>query len=98
LENPIGASELANAYARGLYHTLGGPLAALRDADLIKIDIDIPKRMLDVRLSEEELRARRQGWQPTQKEIPPGFMRLSIERVSPAGRRAVLSCDGPLDS
>jgi dihydroxyacid dehydratase/phosphogluconate dehydratase len=86
----MGASELANTYARGLYHTLGGPLAALRDADLIEIDIDIPKRMLDVRLSEEELRARMASWQLPNKEIPAGFMCIYAERVGPASNGVVL--------
>jgi dihydroxy-acid dehydratase len=84
----MGASELANTYARGLYHTLGGPLAALRDADLI--EIDDPKRMLDVRLSEEELRARMASWQLPNKEIPAGFMCIYAERVGPASNGVVL--------
>jgi len=68
---------------------LGGPLAALHDGDLI--EIDIPKRSLNVRLSDAELRARMVDWQPTHKEIPPGFIRLYVERVSPASRGAILS-------
>ena len=35
---------------------VGGPIAVLRDGDVI--DIDIPNRKLDVRLSDEELQAR----------------------------------------
>ena len=67
---------------------LGGPLAALMDGDLI--EIDIPKRSLNVDLSEAELRARMVGWQPPLKEIPSGFMRLYVERVGPASKGAIL--------
>ncbi|MBN1146569.1 MAG: dihydroxy-acid dehydratase [Anaerolineales bacterium] len=68
---------------------LGGPLAALRDGDLI--EIDILNRSLNVHLSDEELRARMNGWEPPQKNIPPGFMRLYAEWVGPASRGAILT-------
>ena len=66
---------------------LGGPLAALRDGDLI--EIDIPNRSLNVCLSDKEMHARLQGWAPLKKDIPPGFMRLYAERVGPASQGAV---------
>jgi len=53
---------------------LGGPLAALRNGDVI--EIDIPNRALNVRLSDDELRARLDEWAPPSKEIPLGFLRL----------------------
>jgi len=68
---------------------LGGPLAALRDGDLI--EIDIPERSLNVHLSEAELRTRMQDWRPPQKDIPPGFMRTYVERVGSASKGAVLA-------
>ncbi|MBN1139352.1 MAG: dihydroxy-acid dehydratase [Anaerolineae bacterium] len=67
---------------------LGGPLAAVRDGDLI--EIDIANRNLAVRLSEAELAARLEGWSPPHREIPPGFMRLYADRVGPASQGAVL--------
>ena len=67
---------------------LGGPLAALRDGDVI--EIDVPGRSIDVRLSEAELGARLAAWTPPAKEIPPGFLRLYADRVGPASRGAVL--------
>jgi len=67
---------------------LGGPLAALRDGDVI--EIDIPNRVLNVRLSNDELRARLDEWVPPSKEIPPGFLRLYADRVGPASQGAVL--------
>jgi dihydroxy-acid dehydratase len=68
---------------------LGGPLAALREGDLI--EIDIPERSLNVHLSKAEMRARMQDWRPPKKDIPPGFMRTYVERVGPASKGAVLA-------
>jgi len=66
---------------------LGGPLAALRDGDVI--EIDIPNRALNVRLSDDELQARLEKWVPPSKEVPPGFLRLYASHVGPASRGAV---------
>jgi len=68
---------------------LGGPLAALRDGDVI--EIDIPNRVLAVRLSDAELNDRLVGWIPPAREIPPGFLRLYADRVGPASQGAVLA-------
>jgi dihydroxy-acid dehydratase len=67
---------------------LGGPLAALRDGDII--EMDIANRVLDVHLGEDELRARLDAWVPPLKEIPQGFLRLYAACVGPASRGAVL--------
>ena len=67
---------------------LGGPLAVLRNGDLI--EIDILARSLNVRLSEEELKARLEEWTPPKKEIPQGFLRLYAQQVRPASQGAVL--------
>jgi dihydroxy-acid dehydratase len=67
---------------------LGGPLAALRDGDVI--EIDIPNRALNVRLGKDALQARLDEWTPPAKEIPPGFLRLYADAVGPASRGAVL--------
>jgi len=67
---------------------VGGPLAALRDGDLV--EIDIPGRRLEVRLSPRELEGRLRDWSPPSKEIPPGFLRLYAANVGPASQGAVL--------
>lgn len=67
---------------------VGGPLAALRDGDLV--EIDIPNRTLHVRLSDEDLRARLAEWQPPARAVPPGFLRLYADCVGPASHGAVL--------
>jgi len=66
---------------------LGGPLAVIRDGDVI--EIDIPDRSLNVRLDEEELKARLEEWTPPEKNIPQGFMRLYAERVGSSCEGAV---------
>ena len=67
---------------------LGGPLAALRDGDII--EMDIANRLLNVHLGEDELQARLDEWVPPLKEIPQGFLRLYAACVGPASRGAVL--------
>src|SRR5690606_37796815 len=46
-----------------------GPIAFVRDGDLIRVDI--AARSLDLLVDEEELAARRQGWAP----LPPRYTR-----------------------
>ena len=45
----------------------GGPLAAVRDGDII--DIDIPARSLNVRLSDEEIAERMKGFKPVDRPV-----------------------------
>ncbi len=66
----------------------GGPIAALRDGD--EISIDIPGRLLEVKLSEKEIASRLAEIPPLQRELPPGFMRRYVRQVSSAARGAVL--------
>jgi dihydroxy-acid dehydratase len=67
---------------------VGGPLAALRDGDVI--EIDIPSRILNVHLSDDELRARLDEWVLPNRKVPTGFLRLYAASVGPAGQGAVL--------
>ena len=71
---------------------VGGPLAALQNGDVI--EIDIPGRLLNVRLSAVELRARLREWHPPKKDIPQGFLRLYAEQVGSASMGAVLRVTG----
>jgi dihydroxy-acid dehydratase len=68
---------------------VGGPLAAVRDGDVIEIDIG--NRVLAIRLSEAELAARLSNWTVPSREVPAGFLRLYADRVGPASQGAVLS-------
>ena len=49
---------------------VGGPIGLLRDGDII--EIDIPAGMLSVRLSDEELAARRAAWKPRPARFTTG--------------------------
>lgn len=68
---------------------LGGPLAVLRDGDVI--EIDIPRRVVRVHLSQRELQRRLSEWTPPIKEIPAGFLRLYAQHVGGANGGCVLS-------
>jgi len=50
----------------------GGPIAALKNRDIIKVDV--PKRKLDVELSDETLRDRLMGWKPRRKDVGEGYL------------------------
>ncbi|RKX31961.1 MAG: dihydroxy-acid dehydratase, partial [Verrucomicrobia bacterium] len=50
----------------------GGPIGLLRDGDII--EIDIPARKLEVRLSAEELEARRREWKPRPPRFTSGWL------------------------
>jgi dihydroxy-acid dehydratase len=58
---------------------VGGPLALVRDGDLI--ELDVPRRTLNVLLAEEELARRRQTWQPPPPRFTRGYGRLFLDHV-----------------
>lgn len=62
---------------------VGGPLAALRDGDIIHLDVDAG--LLEVELSDAELKARLDGFKPAlHPEIERGFVRNFIDNVTQA--------------
>jgi dihydroxy-acid dehydratase len=65
----------------------GGPIAALRDGDMIVIDI--PKHRIDVELSEEEIRERLSQIPEFEPNIKTGYLLRYAEQVTSAGRGAV---------
>ncbi len=66
----------------------GGPIAALRDGDMIVIDL--PNYRLDVELSDAEIRARLAALPPRPTEIPSKWLRRYASMVTSASRGAVL--------
>jgi dihydroxy-acid dehydratase len=50
----------------------GGPIAVIQNGDII--EIDIPNRMLNVRLSEQELKGRLAAWKPRKQKITKGYL------------------------
>ena len=65
----------------------GGPIALIENGDLI--EIDIPKRILNIKLSSSVLNERRKDWNPPQKEIK-GYLSRYQKIVSSADKGAVL--------
>ena len=66
----------------------GGDIALLRDGDVI--EIDIPKRTLNVKLSEEELAARKAQWVPHPPKVTDGYLVRYAKLVRSASYGAVV--------
>ncbi|MDR2468240.1 MAG: dihydroxy-acid dehydratase [Spirochaetaceae bacterium] len=67
----------------------GGPLALLNEGDVI--EIDIPARTINVRLSENELALRRERWQPPAPRRTGGYLDRYAQQVGSAVSGAVFS-------
>ena len=65
----------------------GGPIALVRDGDLIHIDI--PQRKLNLQVSPEELEKRRRTWSPPPLKARRGYLKTYAERVSSADKGCV---------
>ena len=66
---------------------VGGPIALLRDGDII--EIDAIKGVLAVKLSESELERRKKDWKPRQSEFGSGAIWKYAQQVGPARHGAV---------
>ena len=67
----------------------GGPIALVREGDII--DIDIEAGALDIRVPEEELEARRAAWQPPAPKYTTGVLSRYAKLVTSADKGAYLS-------
>ena len=65
---------------------VGGPIALLQDGDIIAIDI--PNNAINVKLSDEELAARRTVWQAPKKGLS-GYLARYAKLVTSGSRGAV---------
>lgn len=65
----------------------GGPIAAVEDGDIISIDIE--KRTLDVKLSDDEIAARIKAWKAPEPRYKSGVMAKYRNSVSSASKGAV---------
>jgi dihydroxy-acid dehydratase len=61
---------------------VGGPLALVRDGDLI--ELDVPGRRLELRVDAAELARRRAAWTPPAPRFSRGFGALYLKHVSQA--------------
>ncbi len=66
---------------------MGGPIALLKDGDVIRIDAE--EGTLEVKLSDEELEARKATWKPRQTNYNSGALYKYAQQVGPARDGAV---------
>jgi dihydroxy-acid dehydratase len=58
---------------------IGGPLALVRDGDVI--ELDVPKRTLNVLVTDDQLTKRKAAWRAPEPKFTRGYGRLYIEHV-----------------
>jgi dihydroxy-acid dehydratase len=61
---------------------VGGPLALVRDGDLIELDVE--KRALNLKISDQEMKARRSAWRPPQRKYERGYGAIFAQHVKQA--------------
>ena len=67
---------------------VGGPIALVKEGDIIKININ--EKTLDIDVSEEELEERRKAWTPRKPKITTGYLGRYSKMVTSGDRGAVL--------
>jgi dihydroxy-acid dehydratase len=70
----------------------GGPIALVRDGDMISIDAD--KGTLDLEVSAAELEQRRKSWKAPANPYQSGVLRKYADQVGPARKGAVTHAGG----
>ena len=81
------------AYGTVVLHTApeaaaGGPLALVKNGDVI--ELDVPKRKLHLHVSDDELAKRRALWKPPTPRLTSGYWKLYIDHVLQADEGADL--------
>ncbi len=66
---------------------VGGPIALLRDGDIVELDAE--KATLDVKLPKAELERRRREWKPRADEFTSGYLWKYAQQVGPARQGAI---------
>ncbi len=67
---------------------VGGPIALVEEGDIIAIDINA--NTINVKISDEEMQARRAKWQPREPKVTTGYLARYASLVSAACKGAVL--------
>ena len=67
---------------------VGGPIALVEEGDIISIDI--PNNSLNLKVSDEELSARKAKWQPREPKVTTGYLSRYRELVTSGNRGAIL--------
>jgi L-arabonate dehydrase len=81
------------AYGTVVLHTApeaaaGGPLAVVRNGDMI--ELDVPKRRLHLHVSDDELAKRLAGWKAPAPPLASGYWKLYVDHVLQADEGADL--------
>jgi dihydroxy-acid dehydratase len=71
---------------------VGGPIALVKEGDIISIDI--PNNSLNVKVSDEELLKRKEKWQPREPKVKDGYLARYRELVTSGNRGAILEIPG----
>jgi L-arabonate dehydrase len=66
----------------------GGPLALVRDGDLI--ELDVARRKLHLHVSDKELAKRRKAWKAPKPPLSRGYWKLYVDHVNQASEGADL--------
>jgi dihydroxyacid dehydratase/phosphogluconate dehydratase len=61
---------------------VGGPLALLKDGDIV--ELDVPERQLNMRVNDDELGRRRAAWKPKEGLYHRGYGRLYMQHIKQA--------------
>lgn len=67
---------------------VGGPIALVEEGDIISIDID--NHRLDIKVSDDEMAARKEKWQPRKPQVTNGYLARYAAMAAPASRGAIL--------
>ena len=67
---------------------VGGPIALVAEGDIISINI--PEMKLDIKVSDEEMAARKAKWQPKEPKVTTGYLSRYRELVTSGNRGAIL--------
>jgi len=70
---------------------VGGPIAAIKEGDII--DIDIPSNSISVRISEEEMDVRLKEWKQPEPRVTKGYLVRYAKMVTSASTGAILKKD-----
>jgi dihydroxy-acid dehydratase len=66
----------------------GGPIAIIKNGDRIRINI--PRRKIDLILSDGEMKMRLSKWRPPAPKIKKGYLSRYAKMVSSAGKGAIM--------
>ena len=67
---------------------VGGPIALVEEGDIISIDID--NHSINVKVTDEELAARKAKWQPKEPKVTTGYLARYASLVTSADKGAIL--------